>query len=205
MDSNEKKIPILSEEYMDEHWDELDHKEVSYYQKMSVDFITRHNQDIDFTALSTNPFITFEILDKFSSRISWATISINGKMLSDTFLANYYNKLYWNLILSRQQLNLKLLITLSEIYRKSRANNKPDFWKAISRYQKFDADYVKSYKRFLDFSLISENPYLSEDVIDQFLAYLDIGKVLKTHTIPIHLMAKYRDIFETYLDPTTKA
>ena len=46
--NNEKPIQLLSEKYMDEHWDELDKDEVSLYQNMSIRFLLKHEDDINW-------------------------------------------------------------------------------------------------------------------------------------------------------------
>lgn len=198
-EQNEKKVMVMTEKYMEEHLDELDWDEVSLYQQMSVDFITKHQKNINFTNLSVNPYITFEILDAFSNKISWPSISINGKVLSESLMYNYRNKLEWPLVLSHQQLNLKFLIIMSEVMRKSRAKAAKTFWTSISRYQKINVTYVSAYKRYINFSELSKNQYIDDDIIHKFIDKLDLRALLKYHKLSNEVLTKYKDQFNEVL------
>lgn len=202
--SEQKMIKLMTEKFMEKHWNDLDHKEVSLYQKMSVEFIAKHQSDIDFNLLSVNPFITFGILDRFSSRINWYNISINPKGLTNSLLFNYRNKILWNMYLSHHQLELRLLLDLSEVFRKSRAKNAKLFWSAISRYQRLDRVYLFTYRRYINFKELSKNPYLTDDIIDEFILDYDIPTLLQYHTISPGLMQKHLALLAPYIDNKTK-
>lgn len=202
-DKEVKYLPVLSEKYMEEHWDELDHDKICMYEKMSTDFITRHQADINFRLLSINPNITIEILDKFATRIDWMSICINGKFVSDVILYNYYNHIYWTILLAKQQLDLKLLIALCEKYRKSRAKNRDDFWKAISRYQDIDIEFVEIYKRYIKFNLLALNPYLTEDIMDKYVTEFNPKLLFTHHTLSKEFLEKYRSLFKAFASPGT--
>ena len=202
-----QKIKVMTEEYMEEHLDELNWDEVCLYQKLSVDFIKKHIKHIDFNKLSVNPFITFEILDTFSNKISWASISINGKGLSESMMYNYRNKLEWTLVLNHQQLALKFLIIMSEVMRKSRAKASKGFWRAVSRFQQVDATYVNAYKRYIDFTELSKNPYLTDDIIIKFLDRLDIPTLFKYQKLSKPILEKFQKEFRNAMhmnQPTNK-
>ena len=203
-----KMVKLMTENEIEAKWNDMTEEERNdccLYQKLSVDFVTRHQKTINFKLLSINPNITFEILDKFSNRISWVSISLNGKILSDTFIANYANKIVWSLLLSHQQLNLKLLVYLSEKYRKnSRSKQARRFWDAVSRYQRFEVDYVDVYKRYLNFNLMSANPYLNDEIIDEYAVQLNPEIVLRYHTLSEEVMRKHLSLFSGYLDKHTK-
>ena len=122
---------------MDKEWDLLDHDECCLYQKMTVDFIKKHFGDIRFDLLSVNQNLTLEMIEEFKDKISWASICINNKQLTDSFIYNYREYLIWDMVLANQVLNLQLLVVLSEIYRKKETapSNRKEFWNAVSRYQ----------------------------------------------------------------------
>ena len=205
---DEKLIKIMTESEIESKWNDMskeERDECCLYQKLSIGFITKHQKSINFKLLSVNPNITFEILDKFSTRISWVNISLNGKALSDTFIAHYANKIVWSLLLAHQQLNLKLLIFLSEKYRKNyRSKQAKRFWDAISRYQRFDIEYVEAYKRYLNFHLMSANPYIDEKIIDAYAVQLNPEILLRYHTLSKELMKKHLSLFSGYLNKETK-
>jgi hypothetical protein len=193
--NTQKEIKLLSEEYMDEHADDLNWDEVSLYQKMIVDFIVKHQKQINFRLLSGNPFLTFEIIDRFSTKISWPTISMNGKGLSESMMFNYRNKLVWSIVLSQKQLELKFLIIMSEIFRKSRAKNAKEFWKAVSKFQPLDKTYIDNYKRYVDFTELSKNPYLKEDLMEVYYDKLDKAELFKKHDLSKDFLTKHRKDF----------
>ena len=51
MSENEAKYIQLSEEELEKQWDELDKDVVSACQKMSLEFITKHERDIEFNSV----------------------------------------------------------------------------------------------------------------------------------------------------------
>lgn len=198
--NEEKKIKILTEEEMDKNWKNLDHTECCLYQKLSLDFVKKHVRDIDWSSLSVNPNLTTDIIDKYINKISWASISINEKPVSDTILYNYRTKIYWNLLMPHQILNMKVLVIISEAFRRSRAREASrTFWKAVSRYQNIDFDYVDTYKRFLDFEAMSYNPYIDNETIDKFLVKMDANVLLKTRNLPKDLLQKHAKYLSTYV------
>ena len=200
---NEKMIKILSEDELEKKWREMseeERNECCLYQHMSINFITKHQKTINFDLLSVNKFITFDILDKFSSRINWVNISLNGKELSDVFIAHYANKIVWNLLLMHQQLNLKLLIYLSEKYRKnSKSKQAKMFWNSVSRYQAFDVEYVDAYKRYLNFNTMSVNPHIDNITIDKYVVNFNTELLMSTHTIPEDIIQKHFSLFRVYI------
>jgi hypothetical protein len=195
----DNKIKILNEKELTEQWNELNHTICCLYQKMSVKFINEHIDDIDWPSLSVNPNLTIEIIDAFPNKISWASICINKKTVSDVILYNYRTKILWGVLLPHQQLNLKLLVVLSEAFRKSRSKVAKMFWKAVSRYQKFDVDYVDTYKRFLDYNDMSYNPYLDDKTIEKYLMKLDAKILLKTRDLSDDILKKHIDYFKSFI------
>lgn len=197
----EKKIKVLTEKEMDEQWDSLDHRECCLYQKMSLNFVHDHLKDIDWPSLSVNPNLTTDIIDKYPSKISWSSISINPKPVSDTILYNYRTKIYWSLLLPHQQLDTKLLVVISESFRKARMRPViKQFWKSVSRYQKFDHEYVDAYKRFLDFHEMSKNPYLDDETIEKYLLKFDAKTLLATRELSSQILSEHYNYFQSFIN-----
>lgn len=194
--STKHLIRRLNKETLEKQWDELDHKECCLYQQMDASFIEKHINDIDWHCLSVNPFLTIEILDKFKNKISWESMCLNMKIISDTVIYNYKNKMVWQLLLPHQQLNTKLLVVLSEYYRTSRCKNRKMFWKSVSRYQKIDSDYVDTYKRYLDFKEMSYNLYITENIIERYLVKFDPAILMKTRKLSHDLIQRHISFFE---------
>ena len=198
--NNEKPIQLLSEKYMDEHWDELDKDEVSMYQNMSIRFLLKHEDDINWKLYSTNPFISIDTIDFFKDKISWVNICINGKITSPNVIYNYRDHMVWNILLNKQQLELQLLIILSEIYRVNPAESQAkEFWKAVSRYQDFDLEYAAEYGQYIDWKLASHNELLNELVYQGFLDKLDILAVVKTRSLSEDFLMKNAEFLKDKL------
>ena len=64
MSENETKTEYiqLSEEELEKQWEKLNKDIVSACQKMSLEFITKHERDIEFNLLSVNPYLTYDII-----------------------------------------------------------------------------------------------------------------------------------------------
>lgn len=198
-EDGEKKIKLLSIAEMDQFWDTLDHDECCLYQKMDVDFIKRHEEDINFALLSVNTHITFGILDAFEDKISWASICLNPKTLTDSLIYNYRGKMIWDLVLKNQQLNLKLLVVLSEIYKRVKTSpskeNRLNFWESVSRYQNLPIDYIDSYKKYINFEYLSSNKFLTGQIIDKYIFKLNPSILLRSINIPQWVLLKHKDFF----------
>lgn len=193
-------IKILSEEEMYRDWDKLDHKECCQYQAMSVQFIKDHIDDIDWNMLSINKHLTFGILEEFTNKINWVNLCMYNSKLADNVIYHFRTKMVWQLLLSHMQLNLQLLIVLSEIYRKSKAKNRNMFWKAVSRYQKFDYEYVDAYKKFIDFKELSNNPNIDEQTIEDHLMKMDVGALLANKELSPEFLARHRAYLNSYFN-----
>ena len=195
-------IRILSIKEMDRNWDKLDHAECCLYQSMTVDFIKRHEEDIRFDLLSVNSNLTLEIIEAFKDKISWNSICLNNKKLTDSFIYNYREYLNWHMVLANQQLNLQLLVVLSEIYKKKETApaNRKDFWNAVSRYQKIIVDYATSYNRYLNFNAMSKNPNVDGATIDKYLGKFNIRVLLNSVTLPRWLLLKHQEILSGFVN-----
>lgn len=197
---SQKAIQILTIEEMDKNWDSLNHAECCLYQALTVDFIKRHEKDIRFDLLSVNNNLTLAIIDEFKDKISWASICLNNKKLSDSFIYNYKEYLYWDMVMANQMLNMQLLVVLSEIYRKKETapKNRKDFWNAVSRYQKIDVDYATSYNRYLNFNLMSKNLNIDDLTIDKYLFKFNARVLLESRTLPKWILLKHSGYFESF-------
>ncbi len=200
----EPKIKLLSIEEIEKEWPNWNKEqrlECCQYQKLTYDFIKKHEDEVNWPAISINPQTlggedVFKILDGFPSKISWSSMCINPKPISDTILYNYRSKMLWNIVLGKQHLNLRFLIILSEVYRKTKAPNAKEFWRAVSAIEDIDDEYVDAYKRFIDFHALSGNPHITEKTIKKYLFKLDPKKLMETVKIPPEILAENRRYFE---------
>ena len=105
--------------------------------------------------------------------------------------------------MANQQLSLKFMIIMSEAMRKSRrAKYIKSFWKALSRFQPVNAVYIKNYKRFIDFTELSKNPHIDDEIIDMYFDKLDIGSLLKCHDLSKEILTKHAKEFKNYIEST---
>lgn len=180
--AEEKKIKLLKPEELETQWDLMTREEkdeACLYQNIPIAFIRNHLKEINWPNLSVNPNITFEILDSYSRKISWKSICVNAKKLSDTFLYNYRLRLEWYIILEKQQLEAEILVRLAEAFRKSSLRTqKEKFWKAISKFQEMDIPFINAYHRYIDMRLLSANKMIPEDVLQNYIEELDAEVLL---------------------------
>lgn len=196
----ENTVKILTEKEMSKNWEKLDHHECCLYQKFSVEFLKKHEKTIDWKALTINPNLTIEILDAFPKKIDWISLCVNEKHLADTIIYNYRRNIYWQLLLPHRIMDMKLLVFLSEFYKKSRVKNMPMFWKSVSRYAKFDIDYVDEYHRKLDFKEMSYNPFLDNETIDKYYDKFDPKVLLRMRSLQPKILLKHEEYFRPYLN-----
>ena len=201
----EKMIKILTEEEMEEKWDELDKDEISKYQKMSPDFIEKHKDELNWTLLSTNPqSMNFEVLDRFQNLISWTNISLNAKNMTDEFMYNYSSKLNWDMVFAQRVPNLTLRIRLAEKYRKTSAKNKGEFWSALSRWLELELSFIDIYKRYIDFHELTKNKHLTDEIIDKYIDELDLHTLVRVKRLSKVILQKYSEKLAPYCTPEKK-
>ena len=194
-------ITMLSEEELYSKWKtwNTDEKyDALMFQKLTVQFIKDHIDEINWYAVSLNLNLNIEILDTFPDKIKWNIICTSPNKLSDTILYNYYKYIDWSLILPKQQLDIKLLVALSEIYRKSKSKKAKLFWNAIGKYQKFDVEYVDAYKRFLDFNYLSMNPHLDDQTIDKYFKNFNLIELFKTKQLTEEILIKHKGYIKNW-------
>lgn len=196
-----KNIKILSEDYIENHLDSVDFDDISLYQNLSIKFLIKYSDKINWKLYSVNPNITMDAIEFFADKISWTNFCINGKLLNSSVIYNYRDHMIWNIVLNKQQLDLQLLIILSEIYRKNPSGEvEKSFWKAISRYQEFDLEYAAEYSTYIDWKLASKNSLLNELVLQAFLKEIDISEVLKTRKLSNDFLYKNKEYIKEKLN-----
>ena len=198
----QKMIKVMTPEELEKNWPTMtpeQKREVWQYQKVDLAFVTRHYNEVDWPSLSINPFITVEILVNFEHRISWPSICINDKRIADEILVNFRHHMLWNVVLAKQYLDMKCLVVLSEIYRKSRDPKSKIFFKAVSRYQKIDHEYVEAYKRYIDWEELSCNKNITMQTIEKNIEKLNAKKLLSHVTIAPWVLKEHEDYFRTFL------
>ena len=168
-------------------------------QKLTVQFLKDHMDEINWYAVSVNMNLTCDILDEFSKKIKWAALCMSPNAVSDVILYNYYMYMDWPIIMSKQFLDMKLLVALSEKYRKSRSKKAKIFWNSVCKYQKLDADYVDAYKRFMNFKYISMNGNIEDEVFDKYIKYFDIPVFLKAKKIEPSILEKHSAYIQSAL------
>lgn len=203
MSENETKTEYiqLSEEELEKQWDKLDKDVVSACQKMSLEFITKHERDIEFNLLSVNPYLTYDIIDKYLTKINWINLCMAGGQITNGFIFNYRTKMVWNLLLNHQILDNLLLVQLATYYKTkgARCKNAKMFWSAISRTQPLDADFIEYFKRNINFEELSQNKYLTSDIVDKYINRLDIPLVLANIKVDEEVIKKHITKISRYL------
>ena len=56
---------ILSEKFMNKHWNNLDHYTISYSQTLSEEFIEKHMEDLDIKWISASQVLSEKFIEKY--------------------------------------------------------------------------------------------------------------------------------------------
>ena len=94
----------LTEDFIEEHKDEIDWKSVSKYQKLSENFIERYENLLNWRDISSCQKLSESFIEKYSDKVDWSLISVYQR-LSNSFIKKYKKKLYYNDICKYQKLN----------------------------------------------------------------------------------------------------
>lgn len=124
-------------------YEETDWSEISVYQTLTEEFITKFQTKVDWYAISYYQTLSEEFMDNFQGKIDWHAISYSQK-LSESFIRKFNNRVDWTYICEYQ--------TLSEPFIEEfqyKVN-----WCQISFAQKLSDPFIEKFKDKLYLSLI---------------------------------------------------
>ena len=103
--------------------------------------------------------------------------------------------------MNHQILDNLLLVQLATYYKTkgARCKNAKMFWSAISRTQPLDADFIEYFKRNINFEELSQNKYLTSDIVDKYINRLDIPLVLANIKVDEEVIKKHITKISRYL------
>ena len=124
------------EKFFDENVDnfEVDWDDISYYQKLSEEFIEKYVDKIEWWYISRYQKLSESFIEKHIDKVDWVCISISQK-LSEVFIEKHIDKINWRYISQCQ--------TLSESFIEKH-DDKVNWW-YISKYQKLSESFIEKY------------------------------------------------------------
>ena len=121
------------------------------YQKLSEEFIERHQDVINWDNVSKYQTLSEEFIEKHQDKLWWSYIC-SSQILSEPFMEKFQDKIDWNCVSSFQKLSEEFIAKF-----KDKVN-----WKAISIYQKLSEEFILEHKGKLNLRLIFKFQKLSE-------------------------------------------
>ena len=192
----------IPENWIEDHWDVLDHTVVCRYGKLSLDFINSHKDTVDPRALFCSDKVDEQWLIDNVDKEYWIhskdvlSHPLSSKMiesfindmtvqdlytlacqqdLSEEIIYKYRDLWYWPMILANQDLSMELINTLVDDYFDY------DSFLIISKYQKLSERFIHKYRHKLNWKIISANQtHMSERFIWRHRKYIDWDILLNT-------------------------
>jgi len=118
---------------------------VSYYQKLSEDFIREFQNRIDWYNVSIRQKLSENFIREFQDRINWRWISYHQK-LSEDFIREFQDKVDWTHISKYQKLSEDFIREFQD---------KVD-WKEISVHQTLSKKFLKEFSDKMNINLYNE-------------------------------------------------
>ena len=87
----------LSEEFIEKHEDKADWNLISRYQKLSEEFIEKHAEEIHWNSISFYQKMSEDFIEKHIDKIDWKGIS-RQQALSENFIEQHSDKVDWDCI-----------------------------------------------------------------------------------------------------------
>ena len=94
----------LSEEFIEKHNDKINWHQISEFQKLSEKFIEKHYYKVNWYYISIYQKLSEEFIEKHCNEVKWDRISIH-QTLSESFIEKHYNKVDWYNISINQTLS----------------------------------------------------------------------------------------------------
>ena len=179
-------------------FNKVDWKWITFYQKLSEDFIREFQHKVDWQNISINQKLSENFIREFQHKVKWDHIS-EFQILSEDFIREFQDKVNW--------------IYISE-YQKLSENFIRDFqdevdWYCISIKQILSEDFIREYQDKVVWKWISAFQILSDDFIQEFRDKVSIDvkelswlykdkEFLKKQVIDCKLYECYDDYFIAY-------
>lgn len=150
---------MVSEEFIEEFWEDFDWDYLSFFQPLSERLITKYAGLVNWEWMSANQILSEEFIERFEDKVYWGWISSNQK-LSEEFIKKYKDKVDWRDISRYQVLSWKFMKEYKSYLD----------WENISTYQFNieEEDYHELFK-----SLLKKNPLyqIKKSGKDWFIGY----------------------------------
>ena len=133
-------------------------KYISEYQLLSMEFIEKYNNKIDWDKL--NIHLSEEFIEKWHNKVNWIKICYRQE-LSMKFIEKWHKKLCnicWEYISEKSNLNEEFIEKW----------NKKIHWKNISEYYAFSENFVNKWSDKLNFNYVLKNSRYSDEFYEKY-------------------------------------
>ena len=137
----------------------VDWSRISYYQKLSEDFIREFQDKVQWSSISLRQKLSEDFIREFQDKVLWGDIS-NSQKLSEDFIREFKDRMswHWHRISYYQKLSEDFIREFKDEVA----------WQSISLCQKLSEDFIREFKNEVDWGYISHSQKLSEDFIREF-------------------------------------
>ena len=172
---------------------QVDWFDISYYQKLSEDFIREFQNKVNWICISANQKLSENFIREFKDQVNWINVSDYQK-LSEDFIREFKNKVNWSNVSYSQKLSESFIrefkdklnwyyISASQKLSESFIREIKDtvYWKDISCYQKLSEDFIREFQDQLGWDYISLYQPLSDSFIEEFKDKINIKQQKLSH------------------------
>jgi len=120
---------------VDEFKDKVDWYYISYYQKLSENFIREFKDKVDWHYISERQKLSEDFIREFEDKVNWSYVSMYQNLLED-FIREFKDRVNWDCISAYQKLSEDFIREFKD---------KVD-WPYISDSQKLSEDFIREFK-----------------------------------------------------------
>lgn len=197
--------------------EEINWKAISYFYKLSEDFIEEFQDKVDWWGISRYQTLSESFMEKYLklNKLFFKQLACYQN-LSEEFMKKYLNRFYKSDLIKYQNLSEDFIRYLlldspfldywSDIYEYQ--NLSENFirnhidkvnWLKISKYQKLSESFIEEFQNNLIWGFVSESQILSESFIEKWKDKLDWNCISKYQPINKLFIEKWKDKLNPYL------
>lgn len=150
-------------EYNDIIQDNVLNNVVFQFQKVSLDYLREHKNDVEWGTFNYNYFKNEHEAEEFKDKIDWITLSRRNVHFSEQFYDKYKEKWDWAVLLKHNQFSMKFL------------RDHLDYldWEEVSYDQELEMDFIEEFKDKLDWDLMSGQQKFTPEMMEKYFDKID--------------------------------
>lgn len=166
---------------------DIDHynQTISQSRSITLDFIERHIDNIDWRDLSYNPALTPDIIDAYANKLRWGS--------------HYESGLSGNPALIGQGVHPQSIEVVISLLRK---HHRYIVWSRFSDYQKLTIPIIEGVIDYIKWEKLPYNKHLSSGIIEHYLDRIDVTVLLISGKITREFLINNHHKFTHWIDVT---